>query len=418
MTLAHEPSLADLAASSRAFHRLPALAGAPAFFRSALRVMAHNWMAGELTFVLPSGRTLRIQAETPGPKAQIVVHDFRFARRALVSGDIGFAEGYMAGEWETPDLTALLTVFSLNFQNLSRVTEGNPLVGALNFLSHMLNGNSRSGSRKNIHAHYDLGNAFYSRWLDPGMTYSSARYESPGQSLTEAQTNKYRTLAQTMDLQAGHHVLEVGCGWGGFAEYAAREVGAKVTAITISREQYEFASQRMFDAGLADRAEIRLVDYRDVEGRYDRLASIEMFEAVGEQYWPTYFGKVAEVLKPGGRAGLQVITIQDDLFEGYRRRADFIQKYVFPGGMLAAERRLREETDRAGLAWTGISRFGQDYGETLGEWKRSFDTNWEEIRRLGFDLRFRRLWDFYLSYCEAGFRTGRTDVVQVGLSKA
>ena len=418
MTLAHEPSLAALADSPRAFHRLPALAGAPGFFRSALRMMARNWMAGELTWVMPSGRSLRIQADAPGPSAHIILRDFRCVRRALVAGDIGFAEGYMAGEWETPDLTAVLSVFSLNFQNLSRVTEGNPLVGALNFLSHAVHRNSRRGSRRNIHAHYDLGNAFYSRWLDPSMTYSSARYQTPGQPLALAQANKYRTLAQSMDLQAGHHVLEVGCGWGGFAEFAAREVGAKVTGITISREQYDFATKRMFDQGLADRAEIRLIDYRDVQGQFDRVASIEMFEAVGERYWPTYFGKIAEVLKAGGRAGLQIITIQDELFEAYRRRADFIQKYIFPGGMLAAEKRLRQETDRVGLAWTGVARFGQDYGQTLGEWKQRFDASWEEIRRLGFDIRFHRLWDFYLSYCEAGFRTGRTDVVQLGLSKA
>jgi len=418
MTLAHEPSLAALAASPRAFHRLPALAGAPAFFRSALRMMARNWMAGDLTWVMPSGRSLRLQGETPGPTAQIVLRDFRCVRRALVAGAIGFAEGYMAEEWETPDLTAVLTVFSLNFQKLSRVTEGNPLVGALNFLGHALNRNSRRGSRKNIHAHYDLGNSFYARWLDPSMTYSSARYQTPGQPLAEAQANKYRTLAQAMDLQAGHHVLEIGCGWGGFAEFAAREVGAKVTAITISREQFDFATRRMHEQGLADRAEIKLIDYRDVQGQYDRVASIEMFEAVGEQYWPTYFNKIAQVLKPGGRAGLQIITIQDELFESYRRHADFIQKYIFPGGMLAAEKRLKAETDRAGLTWTGIARFGQDYGETLAEWKRRFDASWDDIRKLGFDTRFRRLWDFYLSYCEAGFRTGRTNVVQLGLSKA
>ena len=418
MTLAHEPSLATLANSRRAFHRLPALAGAPAFFRSALRMMARNWMAGDLTWVMPSGRSLRIQSEAPGPSAHIYLRDFRCVRRALVAGDIGFAEGYMAGEWETPDLTAVLTVFSLNFQNLSRVTVGNPLVGALNFLSHALNRNSRRGSRKNIHAHYDLGNAFYSHWLDPSMTYSSARYQTPDQPLVDAQAHKYRTLAQSMDLQAGHHVLEIGCGWGGFAEFAAREVGAHVTGITISREQHDFASRRMFERGLSDRVEIKLIDYRDVEGQFDRVASIEMFEAVGEQYWPTYFGKIAGVLKPGGRAGLQIITIQDDLFEGYRRRADFIQKYIFPGGMLAAERRLRQETDNAGLAWTGVARFGHDYAETLAEWRRRFNASWEEIRRLGFDVRFRRLWEFYLSYCEAGFRTGRTDVVQLGLSKA
>ena len=205
---------------------------------------------------------------------------------------------------------------------------------------------------------------------------------------------------------------------GGFAEFVAREVGARLTGITISKEQYEFARKRLFDQGLADRATIQLIDYRDVAGQFDRVASIEMFEAVGERYWPTYFDKVASVLTPQGRAGLQIITIEEQLFEGYRRRADFIQKYIFPGGMLPSEARLRQETDRVGLSWTNIDRFGLDYGETLTQWKLNFQAHWDEIRGLGFDLRFKKLWEFYLSYCEAGFRTGRTDVVQLGLMKA
>ncbi|HEX2561262.1 cyclopropane-fatty-acyl-phospholipid synthase family protein, partial [Phenylobacterium sp.] len=270
----------------------------------------------------------------------------------------------------------------------------------------------------NIHAHYDLGNAFYSRWLDETMTYSSARYAAPGQPLSEAQRNKYRTLAQSIGLQSGQHVLEIGCGWGGFAEFAAGEVGAKVTGITISREQYDFARERLFRQGLNEKAEIRFVDYRDVDGQFDRVASIEMFEAVGEKYWPAYFGKIAQVLSPGGRAGLQIITIKDELFEGYRRRMDFIQKYIFPGGMLPSEARLARETRAAGLTWEGLSRFGLDYADTLADWRRRFDGAWDEIRPLGFDERFRRLWRFYLSYCEAGFRTGQTNVVQLSLAKA
>jgi cyclopropane-fatty-acyl-phospholipid synthase len=288
----------------------------------------------------------------------------------------------------------------------------------VNRLRHGLRGNSRAGARRNIHAHYDLGNEFYARWLDPSMTYSSARYEAPGQPLQAAQEAKYASLARQMALAADHHVLEIGCGWGGFAEFAAREVKAKVTAITISQAQFEFARKRMHDQGLAERADIRLVDYRDVEGRFDRVASIEMFEAVGEKYWPAYFGKIREALKPGGRAGLQIITIRDDLYAGYRRRADFIQKYIFPGGMLPSEARLREVTERAGLAWEGVSRFGQHYADTLAEWAQRFEGAWGDIVGLGFDERFRRLWRFYLSYCEAGFRTGRTDVVQLSLARA
>ncbi|MES2894709.1 MAG: cyclopropane-fatty-acyl-phospholipid synthase family protein [Pseudomonadota bacterium] len=418
MSLAHQPSLAAIAASPRAFGRLPELAGAPAAFRFAARLMARGWLIGDLTFVMPSGRELRLQGAEPGVAARIIVRDFRFMRRVLAAGDIGFAEGYMAGEWETPDLAAVLTAVSLNFDRLTQVFTGNPVVRFANLLGHALNSNTRRGSRKNIHAHYDLGNAFYSRWLDPTMTYSSARYERAGQSLEEAQTHKYRELARGMDLRAGHEVLEIGCGWGGFAEFAAREVGAKVTGITISTEQYDFARGRIFEQGLNERVEIRMVDYRDVQGSYDRVASIEMFEAVGERYWPTYFGKIRDVLAPGGRAGLQIITIRDEIFEHYRRHADFIQKYIFPGGMLPSEERLRLQTDRAGLAWTGVTRFGQDYADTLADWCERFDRAWGDISRLGFDERFRRLWRFYLSYCEAGFRTGRTNVVQLGLIKA
>jgi cyclopropane-fatty-acyl-phospholipid synthase len=397
---------------------LPDLRRTPAAFRAAVRIAAENWLWGGITFVLPSGREVPVRGAAPGPHARLIIHDFRFMARVLAAGDIGFAEGYMAGEWDTPDLSALLQSASLNFDRIEGLVDGNPLMRAFNFIKHLLNRNSRGGSQRNIHAHYDLGNAFYGCWLDPTMTYSSARFASPGQSLRDAQTHKYATLARAMDLGAANHVLEIGCGWGGFAEFAAREVGARVTAITISREQYAFAKQRMFDQGLADKADIQLIDYRDVEGRFDRVASIEMFEAVGEQYWPTYFGKIGELLSPGGRAALQIITIRDELFDHYRSRADFIQKYVFPGGMLGSEARLRQETDRAGLQWRGVERFGPDYAETLAQWAVSFEAAWNDICGQGFDERFRRLWRFYLSYCEAGFRTGRTNVIHLGLAKA
>ena len=418
MSLAHEISLAELAADRRAFRRLPALADAPQTFRGALRMVARNWLHGSLTFVTPAGQELYLHGRFPGPSARLVIRDFRFVRRVLISGGIGLAEGYMAGEWETPHLPSLLELLAANFDWLEKVNSGHSLRRVVERVRHMLRGNSRRGSRRNIHAHYDLGNAFYSRWLDPTMTYSAARFEYPGQSLAEAQTAKYRTLAEGMELKPGHHVLEIGCGWGGFAEYAAREVGARVTAVTISKEQFAFASRRMFQLGLSERADIRLMDYRDVEGQFDRVASIEMFEAVGERYWPTYFGKISDRLAPGGRAGLQIITIRDELFDGYRDEADFIQKYIFPGGMLPSEARLHQETDRAGLGWSGISRFGQDYADTLAQWRERFEDAWDDIRELGFDERFHRLWRYYLSYCEAGFRTERTNVIQLSLAKA
>jgi cyclopropane-fatty-acyl-phospholipid synthase len=418
MTLAQQGSLAQIASSRRAFRRLPELEGAPAVFRAAVRLIARTWAIGSITFTMPSGQELFIAGPEPGPHARLTIHDYRFIRRALSAGDIGFAEAYMAGEFDTPNLPDLLYVFAGNWDRVHHVTMGNPLAWTINRIRHAFKPNSRQGAKKNIHAHYDLGNAFYAQWLDPTMTYSAARFERPGQPLPDAQTAKYKALAQTMDLQAGQSVLEIGCGWGGFAEYAAREVGAKVTAITISEEQYAFAKQRMFENGLAERAEIKLVDYRDVEGRYDRVASIEMFEAVGERYWPSYFSKINETLAPGGRAGLQIITIKDQYFEEYRSRADFIQKYIFPGGMLPSEERLRKVTQKAGFAWTAIDRFGLDYAETLAEWHASFDAAWADIRPLGFDERFRKLWKFYLSYCEAGFRTQRTNVVQLSLAKA
>ena len=396
----------------------PELRKAPAAFRSVLRIASENWEFGRLTFVLPSGREVVVAGDKPGPHAKLIVNDFRFVSRVLSAGDIGFGEGFMAGEWDTPDLPALLEALTANLDRLMRLLEGGPLWTVLNFLSHLVRRNSRTGSRRNILAHYDLGNAFYSRWLDPTMTYSSARFERPGQPLGEAQHHKYASLARQIDLGPEHHVLEIGCGWGGFAEFAAAEVGARVTAITISPAQAEFARKRLFERGLADRADVRLVDYRDVDGSYDRVASIEMFEAVGEAYWPVYFSKIRDVLSPGGRAGLQIITIRDELFAHYRSRADFIQKYVFPGGMLPSERRLHEETARAGLEWRDIVRFGQNYADTLSEWGRRFESAWDEIRGLGFDERFRRMWKFYLGYCEAGFRTERTNVVQLSLTRS
>jgi cyclopropane-fatty-acyl-phospholipid synthase len=383
-----------------------------------LRLLSANWTYGRLTVLLPNGQTHRLEGQEAGPSAVLDIRDYRFARRVLASGDIGFAEGYMAGEWETPHLAPLLEVLAQNYDNIRRLFDGNPVMLAVNWLAHRMNRNSRSGSKKNIHAHYDLGNDFYSRWLDPSMTYSSARFATPDMPLEAAQREKYASLARLMDLKPGHSVLEIGCGWGGFAEFAAKEVGAKVTGITISQQQYDFAKQRLFNAGLSEKADIQLVDYRDVRGQFDRVASIEMFEAVGQEYWPAYFDKIHEVLAPGGRAGLQIITIQDALFAEYNRRTDFIQKYVFPGGMLPSEDRLRPVIDRAGLAWDAIERFGVDYADTLKLWDERFQSAWPEISRMaGFDERFRRLWRFYLAYCEAGFRSRRTDVVQLALAK-
>ncbi len=399
--------------------RIEASARTPRGFSLLLRLLAANWTFGRLTVILPNGETHQLEGPQPGPAATFDIKDYRFARRVLASGDIGFAEGYMAGEWESPQLAALLESFAHNHDHIRRLVEGNPLMRAINWLSHKRRRNSRSGSKKNIHAHYDLGNAFYASWLDPTMTYSSARFTRAGMALDAAQREKYASLARMMELRSGQSVLEIGCGWGGFAEFAAREVGARITGITISREQFDFARRRMFNAGLAERADIQLIDYRDVQGRFDRVASIEMFEAVGIEYWPAYFGKIHDVLEPGGVAGLQIITIDDALFGGYNKRTDFIQKYIFPGGMLPSEESLKPVIDRAGLDWRNVERFGQDYADTLKLWDERFQAAWGDIRRMGgFDERFRRLWRFYLAYCEAGFRSARTDVIQLALTRS
>jgi cyclopropane-fatty-acyl-phospholipid synthase len=371
---------------------------------------------GAVVVTLPDRRQLRFGEES-GPSVDLQINDYRFARRVLVSGDIGFAEGAMAGEWQSSDLPALLTLLASNVERFRRLLEGGPIGKAMNWLRHLSNANTRRGARRNILAHYDLGNRFYAAWLDPSMTYSSARFDAKVRDLEAAQQAKYKALAEHLDLKPGEHVLEIGCGWGGFAEFAARDYGARVTGITISDEQLAYARARMERAGLSERVEIRRQDYRDVEGQFDKVASIEMFEAVGEKYWPAYFSKISDVLKPGGRAGLQIITIKEALFDTYRRRAEFIQRYIFPGGMLASLDRLQEETAKVGLVWRQAEAFGQSYAETLAEWARRFQAKWSDISALGFDERFKQLWLFYLGYCEAGFRTGRTDVVQLELAK-
>ncbi|MFO1186518.1 MAG: cyclopropane-fatty-acyl-phospholipid synthase family protein [Alphaproteobacteria bacterium] len=385
-------------------------------FRLVLK-LASRLEIGSLTMLLPDGRALRATGARPGPDGVLIVRDFRFAARVMRSGNCGFGEAYVANEWDSPDPSTLIEVLSSNSRHLMAVLQGHGIYKLLQRAFHLLHRNSKAGAKRNIHAHYDLGNEFYRLWLDPTMTYSSARYAKGDEDLSTAQINKYRALARSMGLQAGQSVLEIGCGWGGFAEFAAGEVGCKVTGITISQEQLEFARRRIFEKGLASRVDLKFQDYRDVSGKYDRVASIEMFEAVGREYWPAFFEKVRDVLKEGGQAGLQIITIKDELFETYKRGTDFIQRYVFPGGMLPSPSALREEIAKVGLQWKDHVAFGKDYAHTLNEWRRRFVTQWPKIEKIGFDERFQRLWKCYLSFCEGGFRSGSIDVMQIALKR-
>ncbi|HUG62103.1 MAG TPA: cyclopropane-fatty-acyl-phospholipid synthase family protein, partial [Methylomirabilota bacterium] len=315
---------------------------------------------GTLDITLPDGRTVRVPGKEPGQHGHVIIHDYRLLRRILSNGDMGVAESYIAGEWSSPDVTKFLELFCINHHVVEdSLTAGGFARGFLK-LFHWWNSNTRSRAKRNISAHYDLGNAFYSKWLDPTMTYSSGLFPSGDEDLPAAQNEKYRHLAERTGVETGHHVLEIGCGWGGFAEFAAKEIGCRVTGLTISREQFDFARKRVFDAGLGEKVDIRFQDYRDERGLYDRIASIEMFEAVGEKYWPTYFETLRDRLKPGGAAGIQVITIQDRYFEQYRATPDFIQRYVFPGGMLPCPTALDQVSGAAGLKRVYVRVFGGD----------------------------------------------------------
>ena len=365
---------------------------------------------GLLEIRLPDGARFLFGEGEPGVTMQ--VNDETVFARVLAKGDIGLAEAYLDGEWDSPDVTALLTLLARNRDALRDAVYGSwrQLLAAR--LRHWFNRNSRAGSKRNIMAHYDLGNDFYRLWLDPGMSYSSALFNgTPDQPLQAAQDAKYRRILDRLSAEPGQRVLEIGCGWGGFAEMATQD-GLAVTGLTLSPAQLAWAQQRV------PSADLRLQDYRDTAERFDHVVSIEMFEAVGERWWPTYFRTVANALKPEGRAVIQSITIRDDLFATYRRGTDFIQQYIFPGGMLPSRAEFRAQAARQGLAVRDEFAFGVDYAHTLVLWRDAFDARWPQVAALGFDEHFRRLWRLYLSYCEAGFLAGNIDVVQFELAHA
>ena len=390
--------------------------GLPRYFRQAF-AQASKLNYGRLDFVLPDGRRFRAQGQKPGPAAEITIHNPDCIARLIREGDLGFSEAYLEGWWSTPDLQTFMDVVTTDNSEVYEGFGGMALVRLYERIRHWLRGNTKTQARRNIAYHYDLGNEFYGLWLDDSMTYSSALFRTGQESLERAQEQKYAQLVDSLKLQEGDHVLEIGCGWGGFAEYAAGKRGLKVTGLTISQAQHDFAVARMRRAGLSDRVEIKLQDYRDERGQYDAIASIEMFEAVGEKYWPVYFDTVRERLKPGRLATLQIITVPDSRFETYRKGVDFIQKYIFPGGMLISPGRLQTEAARAGLETRGSLEFGESYSQTLRRWHETFLDRWERIQTMGFDDRFRRMWEFYLTGCAAAFHSGICDVTQITLRR-
>ena len=365
---------------------------------------------GHLEVILPDGRRYLFDGERTGPRAEMTINDMGAVSRIMADGKMGFCEAVMEGEIDSPCMSDLIELAVMHDAMLSKQMTANIWRRIGLRLFHGMRRNSKSGAAKNIAYHYDLGNEFYGAWLDHTMTYSSAVFDNDNDDLATAQTNKYRRLADLADIQPGDHVLEIGCGWGGFARYAIEDRGARVTGITISREQHDFAKQRLAEAGLAGRGDVRLIDYRDLDGKFDKIVSIEMFEAVGEAYWQTYFNAVASRLKSGGRAALQAITIEDYAFEEYRREPDFIQRYIFPGGMLPSMPKLEQPVAKAGLKLVDERGFGQDYARTLAEWRERFQQAWPQLSKDRFDTRFKRMWELYLSYCEGGFRAGMIDV--------
>ena len=411
--------------------RLQIPSSAPAAARTALRLL-QRLKHGSLTLQLPDG-SMQVFGQAhhgqagEAPSAAMTLRNWNVCAAALRSGDIGVAESYLAGDWSTPNLTDLLTLFIANRQDIEAVVYGS-WAGRLWYrVKHLLNRNTRGNSQKNIHAHYDLGNDFYALWLDDSMNYSSAwfdgRYDQP---MRDAQDAKVRRALQMVQAKPGDRVLEIGCGWGALAEMATAEFGASLTGVTLSTEQLAFAQQRMQRLGVASgpgrQADLRLQDYRDIgattaDAPFDAICSIEMIEAVGREYWPTYFQSVHRLLKPGGRACIQSIVIDDALFERYVTSTDFIQQYIFPGGCLPCPREFRREAAAAGLEVVDEFSFGLDYAETLRRWREKFLASRQQVLQLGFDERFMRVWEFYLAYCEAAFAKANIDLVQYTLVK-
>jgi cyclopropane-fatty-acyl-phospholipid synthase len=385
-----------------------------------VHVLLQRLQHGILHVQWPDGRIEQFgQAHDSGLNATLHLHSWTPLLQALKSGDIGFAESYIAGEWTTNNLADLLQLLIANRRDMEEVIYGHWLGRLIYRVRHLLHRNTRSNSKKNIHAHYDLGNGFYELWLDPTMNYSSAWFgDDRSQAMAQAQMAKVRRALCMVDANAGDRILEIGCGWGALAELGGTEFGAQMSGVTLSHEQLAFANQRIQKLGLAGTSHLRLQDYRDIDdGPYDAICSIEMLEAVGQEYWPTYFESVARLLKSGGKACIQTIVIDDALFERYVKSTDFIQQYIFPGGCLPCPREFRAQAERAGLKVVDELAFGLDYAETLRRWRHQFMADKAQVLQLGFDERFIRIWEFYLAYCEAAFEQHNIDVLQYTLVK-
>ena len=388
----------------------------PRYFATAFGI-AQKGQNGRIDFVLDDGRTFRAEGPGVGPICEIRIHNSGIFERLLREGQLGFCDAYLDGQWSTPDLQAFMDYIHADNDEVFDSFPGQKLVQLYERFRFRMQGNSKGQARKNISYHYDLGNDFYGLWLDKTMTYSSAIFADGQESLEKAQTAKYASMVDQMGVKAGDHVLEIGCGWGGFAEYAAKERGLNVTCLTISKEQIKYSQDRITAAGLQDLVTFKLQDYRDETGVYDGIASIEMFEAVGEKYWPSYFKTIHDRLKPGAQATLQIITVRNDRFDVYRKSVDFIQKYIFPGGMLPSPAVLAQQVEKAGLNVVKSIEFGESYSQTLRRWHDTFNDKWDQVVAMGFDDRFRRMWNFYLTSCAATFHYGNCNVTQITISK-
>ena len=378
-----------------------------------LLAILSNLHCGRLTLTLPDGSQHQFSGAMSGPDSDLTIHTESALRRLLHDGKMGFCEAFMDGEASSQSLPTLIELAVLHDKYLENALKTNIFRQAGLRLFHMLRRNNKLGSAKNIAHHYDIGNSFYEAWLDPTMTYSSAVFDSETDDLTTAQLNKYKRLAELADIQSGDRVLEIGCGWGGFAKFVSQHIGAHVTGITISQAQLAYAKASLAEAGLQNKVDLKLMDYRDLQGRFDKIVSIEMFEAVGQAYWPVYFDTISRMLKSGGRAVIQSITIDHDAFQSYRDQPDFIQRYIFPGGMLPSMPMLQTPVAQAGLELVAENGYASDYARTLQEWRARFLAAWPSLAGDKFDNRFKRMWELYLAYCEGGFRAGMIDVKQI-----